>query len=56
MSVTQKDDEALSGAKSWARIGSRLERIEGKNEYPAEIAIEPELIVRKSTAKALVSC
>jgi LacI family transcriptional regulator len=29
-----------------------LERIEGKKEYPADIAIEPELIVRESTAKA----
>jgi DNA-binding LacI/PurR family transcriptional regulator len=31
---------------------SLLERIEGKKEYPAEIAIEPELVVRESTAKA----
>ena len=31
---------------------SLLERIEGKKEYPAEIAIEPELIVRESTGKA----
>jgi DNA-binding LacI/PurR family transcriptional regulator len=31
---------------------SLLERIEGKKDYPAEIAIEPELIVRESTAKA----
>jgi DNA-binding LacI/PurR family transcriptional regulator len=29
-----------------------LERIEGKKEYPSEIAIEPELVVRESTAKA----
>ena len=29
-----------------------LDRIEGKNEYPPEIAIEPELVVRESTAKA----
>src|SRR5579863_6032325 len=29
-----------------------LERIAGKNDYPAEIAIEPELVVRESTAKA----
>jgi DNA-binding LacI/PurR family transcriptional regulator len=27
-----------------------LERIEGKKEYPSEIAIEPELVVRESTA------
>jgi LacI family transcriptional regulator len=31
---------------------SLLERIEGKKEYPAEIAIEPEFVVRESTAKA----
>ena len=31
---------------------SLLERIEGKKEYPLEIAIEPELVVRESTAKA----
>ncbi len=31
---------------------SLLERIEGRKEYPAEIAIEPELVVRESTAKA----
>lgn len=31
---------------------SLLERIEGKKEYPAEIAIEPELVVRESTTKA----
>lgn len=29
-----------------------LERIEGQKEYPCEIAIEPELVVRESTAKA----
>ena len=29
-----------------------LERIEGKKEYPADIAIEPALVVRESTAKA----
>jgi len=33
-----------------------LERIEGKKEYPPEIAIEPELVVRESTAKAATSC
>jgi LacI family transcriptional regulator, galactose operon repressor len=33
-----------------------LERIEGKREYPPEIAIEPELVVRESTAKAPGSC
>lgn len=31
---------------------SLLERIEGQKEYPAEIAIEPDLVVRESTAKA----
>jgi DNA-binding LacI/PurR family transcriptional regulator len=31
---------------------SLLERIEGKKEYPSEIAIEPELVVRESTALA----
>lgn len=35
---------------------SLLDRIEGKKEYPAEIAIEPELVVRESTAKAAGSC
>jgi DNA-binding LacI/PurR family transcriptional regulator len=30
-----------------------LERIEGNTEYPAEIAVEPELVVRESTAQAL---
>jgi DNA-binding LacI/PurR family transcriptional regulator len=29
-----------------------LERIAGRNDYPSEIAIEPELIVRESTAEA----
>ena len=29
-----------------------LERIQDKKEYPADIAIEPELVVRESTAKA----
>ena len=33
-----------------------LDRIEGKKEYPSEIAIEPELVVRESTAKAPGSC
>ena len=33
-----------------------LERIEGKKEYPPEIAIEPELVVRESTAQAASSC
>ena len=32
-----------------------LERIEGEKEYPAEIAIEPEIVVRQSTAKARIS-
>lgn len=35
---------------------SLLDRIEGKKEYPAEIAIEPELVVRESTANAPGSC
>jgi DNA-binding LacI/PurR family transcriptional regulator len=35
---------------------SLLERIEGKKEYPNEIAIEPELVVRESTGKAPGSC
>ncbi len=35
---------------------SLLERIEGKKEYPAEIAIEPEFVVRESTAQAPGSC
>jgi DNA-binding LacI/PurR family transcriptional regulator len=29
-----------------------VERIEGKAEYPAEIAIEPDLVIRESTAAA----
>jgi DNA-binding LacI/PurR family transcriptional regulator len=29
-----------------------LDRIEGKKEYPQEIAIEPEFVVRESSAKA----
>jgi DNA-binding LacI/PurR family transcriptional regulator len=29
-----------------------LERIEGEKDYPTEIAIEPDLVVRESTAKA----
>ncbi|MBZ5687286.1 MAG: LacI family transcriptional regulator [Acidobacteriia bacterium] len=33
-----------------------LDRIEGKKEYPSEIAIEPELVVRESTAVAPGSC
>lgn len=33
-----------------------LDRVEGKKEYPSEIAIEPELIVRESTAKAPGTC
>src|ERR1700739_2588742 len=35
---------------------SLLERIEGKKDYPNEIAIDPELVVRESTAKAPGSC
>lgn len=35
---------------------SLLERIEGKKDYPPEIAIEPELVQRESTAKAPASC
>ncbi len=35
---------------------SLLERIEGNKEYPSEIAIEPELVVRESTAQATGSC
>ena len=31
---------------------SLLDRIEGEKEYPSEIAIEPELVIRESTAKA----
>jgi DNA-binding LacI/PurR family transcriptional regulator len=33
-----------------------LDRIESKKEYPSEIAIEPELAARESTAKAPGSC
>ncbi len=33
-----------------------LDRVEGKKEYPSEMAIEPELVVRESTAKAPGSC
>jgi DNA-binding LacI/PurR family transcriptional regulator len=33
-----------------------LERIEGNREYPSEIAVEPELVVRESTARAAGSC
>ena len=33
-----------------------LDRIEGNKEYLPEIAIEPELVVRESTAKAPGSC
>jgi len=29
-----------------------LERIEGRTDYPTEVAVEPELIIRESTAKA----
>jgi DNA-binding LacI/PurR family transcriptional regulator len=35
---------------------SLLDRVEGSKEYPAEIAIEPELVVRESTAQAPSSC
>jgi DNA-binding LacI/PurR family transcriptional regulator len=35
---------------------SLLDRIEGNKEYPSEIAIEPELAVRESTAQAPSSC
>lgn len=31
---------------------SLLDRIEGRKEYPPEIAIEPELVIRESTEKA----
>ena len=34
---------------------SLLERIEGKKDYPSEIAIEPELVVRESTAQIATS-
>jgi len=33
-----------------------LDRIEAKKEYPSEIAIEPEIVVRESTATAPGSC
>ena len=33
-----------------------LNRLEGRKEYPSDIAIEPELVVRESTANALGSC
>jgi DNA-binding LacI/PurR family transcriptional regulator len=33
-----------------------LDRVEGKKEYPSEIAIEPELVVRESTARAARAC
>lgn len=32
-----------------------LERIEGQRDYPSEIAIEPEIVLRQSTAKARCS-
>jgi DNA-binding LacI/PurR family transcriptional regulator len=35
---------------------SLLDRVEGKKEYPSEIAIEPELVVRESTARAAGGC
>lgn len=35
---------------------SLLDRIEGNKEYPSEIAIEPELVVRESTTLAPGSC
>ena len=35
---------------------SLLDRIEGRKEYPSEIAIEPELVVRESTAPIAPSC
>jgi len=35
---------------------SLLERIEGKKDYACEIAIEPELVIRESTAPAPPSC
>jgi|SRR5581483_2740721 len=34
---------------------SLLERIEGNKEYPSEIAIEPDLVVRESTARVSAS-
>lgn len=33
-----------------------LNRLEGRKEYPSDIALEPELIVRESTANAPGSC
>lgn len=33
-----------------------LDRIEGKKEWPSDIAIEPELVLRESTAKAPDAC
>jgi DNA-binding LacI/PurR family transcriptional regulator len=33
-----------------------LDRLEGRKENPSDIAIEPELILRESTAKAPGSC
>jgi len=33
-----------------------LDRIEGSKEGPSEIAVEPELVLRESTAKAPCSC
>ena len=33
-----------------------LNRLEGRREYPSDILIEPELVVRESTANALGSC
>jgi LacI family transcriptional regulator len=35
---------------------SLLDRIEGRKEYPSEIAIEPELVVRESTAQTATAC
>jgi len=35
---------------------SLLERIEGKKDYPVEIAVEPELVIRESTAPVARSC
>ena len=35
---------------------SLLDRIEGKKDYPSEIAIEPEFVARESTANAPRSC
>ena len=35
---------------------SLLDRIEGKKEYPSEMPIEPELVIRESTAQAPASC